>query len=255
MEYSDALLPTYGLIGYPLGHSFSANFFNNKFKTENLKDYYCPFPLQDINDLPDLLNKFPTLKGLNVTSPWKEAVIPFLDEISEEAAEVNAVNTITIERKNGTTKLKGHNTDIKGFLAALSPYNESALTSALIFGSGGAARAVGEAFKKLGVEFKIVSREKNKGDLGYEEVTPGMIQSTSVLVNATPLGMAPLTDKCINIPYKAISARNFCIDLIYNPTETLFLQKSAREGASAMNGLSMLIAQAEEAWKLWNGQR
>jgi shikimate dehydrogenase len=240
-----------GLIGYPLSHSFSKKYFSEKFVKENISGYsYDTFPLENIAQFPDLLKKEKDLLGLSVTIPHKETVIPFLDELDENAKEIGAVNCIKIT--NG--KLTGHNTDAFGFKQSIRPFLDSNHTKALIFGTGGASKAVAYVLRNLGIHFWFVSRTKNNfgNTLMYEELTPDIISTCKLLVNCTPVGMSPNDDKFLDIPYSAITPQHLIYDLIYNPTETLFLKKAKEQGALVSNGYNMLCFQAEEAWRIWN---
>lgn len=238
----------YGLIGYPLSHSFSAEFFNKKFKEEKIAEKYCLFPLKTIEEFPKLTKTYPDLKGLNVTIPYKEKIIPYLDTLSEEAHEINAVNVINFEKSG---KLKGFNTDIIGFRDSLIPLLQDNMSSALILGTGGASKAVAYVLKKLEIDFSFVSRNKDKGHLSYNELDKETILNNPIIINTTPLGMWPEIDKCPDIPYEYINPGHLCYDLIYNPEETLFLKKCAKMGAHIKNGLEMLHLQALAAWNIW----
>jgi shikimate dehydrogenase len=241
----------YGLIGYPLSHSFSKKYFSGKFEALGLQGYsYDIFPISHIDLLPGLLADHPFLKGLNVTIPYKEQVLPFLNELSDTVRQVGACNCIDI--KNG--KLTGYNTDVIGFERSLKrklkPYHDSAL----VLGTGGAAKAVAWVLKQLGIGFCYVSRfDQQKSDsLTYAEVDAALLQSHTLLVNTTPVGMYPAIDDCPDIPYQFITEKHFLFDLIYNPAETLFLKKGRDQGAQVQNGEEMLMIQAEESWNIWN---
>jgi shikimate dehydrogenase len=243
----------FGLIGYPLSHSFSKKYFSEKFSNEGLTDcYYELFPLKEIAELPALLRKYPNLKGLNVTIPFKELVIPFLDGIDESAKEVGAVNTIKIE----SGKLFGYNTDVYGFEKSLLRFlNNSQLQSiqkALVLGTGGASKAVSFVFEKLGIAHSLVSRNVEKGDFTYEGLDSKIVAEFQLIVNTTPLGMAPKTDTFPALNYNLLSSNNFLFDLVYNPEKTVFLAKGEKQGCSIINGLPMLHFQAEKAWEIWN---
>lgn len=242
----------FGLIGYPLGHSFSRSFFNEKFAREGRNDhFYEAFPLKRIQEFPDLIATFPNLRGLNVTIPYKEEVIPYLDGLDAEAEQVGAVNVIQILEG----KLTGYNSDIHGFEKDLEDFlgpHRKEVLPALVFGAGGAARAVVYVLKKWGFPFKTVSRSAQKSDLVYEEVLPSHILEHPLLINATPLGMAPNTHALPSVPYKAITPEHFLYDLVYNPAETAFMQKGQDMGAKTRNGLGMLYGQAERAWEIWS---
>jgi shikimate dehydrogenase len=242
----------YGLIGYPLSHSFSKKYFTEKFRKEGLKrHFYELFPIQTISQLPGLLERFPELKGLNVTIPYKEAVFPFLDELDPAAAEIGAVNTLAI-RPDG--KIKGFNTDVYGFEESLQTgirKYPGKVWKALVFGSGGSSKAVSYVLEKRNIFHKIVSRNPASDQLAYEELVPETARTFNLLINCTPLGMHPDTEMCPAFPYHHLSGREFLFDLIYNPSETLFLKKGREAGCEVKNGLEMLTLQAEKAWEIW----
>jgi shikimate dehydrogenase len=242
----------YGLIGKKLGHSFSKRYFTEKFEKGGIRDaVYELYELPDIAEVPELLAREPELVGLNVTVPYKEAVIPYLDELDESAAKIGAVNTIRI--KDGRTK--GYNTDFIGFRDTLQQfYPEEARGQALVLGTGGAAKAVWAALKALAIPYTSVSRNPAAGELAYEAVTAEILPRYNLLINTTPLGMAPDTESAPAIPYHALTARHYLYDLVYNPEETLFLQKGRTAGAETLNGLPMLHGQAEAAWQIWNNE-
>jgi shikimate dehydrogenase len=240
----------YGLIGYPIQQSFSPGYFNEKFRREGIDAAYQSFPLKDIAELPALLQSQPGLRGLNVTIPYKTAVIPFLDELSADAQDMNAVNCITILRND---KLKGYNTDWSSFLISLQPLLKGEYQKALVLGSGGAAKAVTYALRQLGIKYNVVSRGTDYSPfLSYSAVTPDFIKEHQLLINTTPLGMHPDTDRAPELPYDALTSEHLLYDLIYNPEETLFLKKGRERGAATKNGLEMLHLQAEASWKIWS---
>lgn len=242
----------FGLIGQTVSHSFSKAYFDEKFFREGLRDHhYELFPLNNIGEIEKLIQDTKGLTGLNVTLPYKEQVIPYLDEIDPVAKKIGAVNVITF--KDG--KRKGYNTDSDAFYETLQkwlPPNES--VSALILGSGGSSKAVQEALKKLGIPFKVVSRDKKLGDLTYEDVNknPEIIAGSLLIINTTPLGMHPNTNTMPPINYENISSKHYVYDLIYNPARTIFLQRAEMRGATIKNGLEMLHVQAEKSWNIWN---
>lgn len=242
----------YGLIGYPLGHSFSENFFNQKFKSENIDAKYLNFEIPQINDIHDIIKNNKNLNGLNVTIPYKEKVIPFLDDIDQNALEIGAVNVIKfIDGEDGKKTLKGYNSDIIGFCDSIKPLLKSHHTHALILGTGGAAKAISCGLKNLGIEFKFVSRTKREDTISYYELTPNILNHYKVIINTSPVGMYPHVDECPNIPYEYLSNEHLCYDLIYNPDVTLFMKKSQANGAKVKNGLEMLLLQALTAWEIW----
>lgn len=239
----------YGLIGYPLSHSFSKGYFAQKFLNENINDsQYDIFPLENINDFKQLIETQKKLKGLNVTIPYKEKIIPFLDELDIEAKTIRAVNTIKFI--NG--KKIGYNTDCYGFEMSLMPLLKSHHTHALILGSGGASKAVEYVLKKLGIAFQYVSRTKSENAITYDELNTFNIQHSTLIINTTPIGMYPNIDAEPNLPYQFITSKHLLYDLVYNPAETLFLKNGKENGAQTKNGLEMLHLQAERSWQIWN---
>lgn len=242
----------FGLIGFPLSHSFSQNYFNQKFKSEGINARYLNFELPDIGDLMEVVAEYPNLCGLNVTIPYKEQVIPYLDSMDDNAKKIGAVNVIKFIRENGNLKFKGYNSDIIGFTGSIHPLLTPDHQKALVLGTGGAAKAVYQGLANLGLETTYVSRKAGKGKLTYAELTPEIMKSHTVIVNTTPLGMYPHVDECPNIPYELLTPRHICYDVIYNPEVTLFMKKAAEHGAETKNGLEMLLLQAFAAWKIWN---
>lgn len=241
----------YGLIGYPLSHSFSKKYFAEKYKAEGIAGhFYELFPLESITELPRLITQFPNLKGLNVTIPYKELVLPYLDEIDEEAKAVGAVNTIKITEG----KLKGYNTDIYGFEFSLMKICKQAPQmpqGAMILGTGGAAKAVAHVLKKLNISYIYVSRMAKPTQTTYSELNQDYIETYPLIINTTPLGMSPNTESCPDLPYPLLSERNVLYDLVYNPEKTLFLKKGAEQDTLIKNGLEMLHLQAIKAWEIW----
>lgn len=243
----------FGLIGYPLSHSFSKGYFTEKFRKEAIENCsYENFPIEDISDLPEIIAANTELCGLNVTIPYKEKVIPFLDEIAPEAAGIGAINTIKISRRGEQVHLKGFNTDMYGFMESLNPFLKPFHQRALILGTGGASKAVKAAFEMLHIEYQYVSRTKAEQTITYEELSPELFSSYQVIVNTTPLGMYPKVDDCPPLPYQFLTSGHLLYDLVYNPAQTLFLKKGAEQGAQTANGLNMLHLQAEKAWQIWN---
>ena len=247
-------MDTYGLIGYPLGHSFSKNYFNEKFHNENIDAQYINFEIPDIGDLPEIVDSNPELKGFNVTIPYKEKVISYLDYISPEARAIGAVNVVKVEHKGSHVTLKGFNSDVIGFTKSIEPLLEKFHKKALILGTGGASKAINYGLKSLGLENIFVSRFQRPGTIQYEQITPEMVQEYNVIVNCTPVGMYPHVDECPQLPYKAMTTRNLLYDLIYNPDETLFMKRGKAQGANVKNGLEMLLLQAFASWEFWNGK-
>ena len=241
----------YGLIGFPLGHSFSQDYFNQKFEAENIDARYINFEIPEISDLKNVLARNHNLNGLNVTIPYKQLVIPLLDEMDPEAAEIGAVNVIKFVRRNGRTILKGYNSDIIGFRDSIAPMLTEHHSHALVLGTGGASRAVSYALRSLGITPQLVSRRPAPGVITYADINPDIIDSHKIIVNTTPLGMYPHVDECPDIPYNLLTTRHLCYDLLYNADVTLFMKKSADAGAEVKNGLEMLLLQAFAAWHIW----
>ena len=242
-----------GLIGYPLGHSFSKKYYLEKFRNEGIKNIdYDLYPLSTIKEFPSLYLNNPEFYGANVTIPYKQEVMQYLTELSEEAKEIGAVNCIQIRHESDGVRLKGFNTDAYGFEKSLEPLLKPNHSKALIFGNGGATKAVAYSLKKLGIDFKIVSRTKTEDNLSYEDLTEALILNTPLLINCTPLGTFPKTEECPALPYHVISSEHLLYDLIYNPEETLFLKKGKERGAAIKNGYEMLVLQAEKNWEIWN---
>lgn len=242
----------YGLIGYPLGHSFSKNFFNEKFHSENIDAEYVNFEIPSIKELPAVLLANPDLAGFNVTIPYKEQVISYLDELDKDAAAIGAVNVVKLVNQKGKTALIGYNSDVIGFTQSIEPLLEPQHKKALILGTGGASKAIAYGLKKLGLEYTFVSRNPREGMLTYEQLTPEIMDEYKVIVNCTPVGMYPRADKCPNIPYQYLTPNHLLYDLLYNPDTTLFMKKGADRGAITKNGLEMLLLQAFGAWEIWN---
>ena len=242
----------YGLIGFPLGHSFSQNYFNQKFEAENISAKYVNFEIDDIGRLMEIIAQYPSLSGLNVTIPYKQQVIPYMDEMDPDAAQIGAVNVIKFIGSGKNLKLKGYNSDIIGFSDSIAPLLNEERRQALVLGTGGAARAVSRGLINLGVEVTAVSRTKREGMLTYSELTPEIMSSHKVIVNTTPLGMYPHVDECPDIPYQELTPAHLCYDLLYNPDVTLFMKRAQAYGAETKNGLEMLLLQASAAWNIWN---
>lgn len=239
---------TFGLIGFPLSHSFSVRYFEEKFSKENIRDaQYLNFPIESIEDFPALI-KEQNLSGLNVTIPYKQQVIEYLDELDSIAEEIGAVNLIKFE--NG--KRKGYNTDVHGFRESLKNLIGKQKPKALIIGTGGSSKAVSYALKELGIEFNFVSRRKTSEVFTFSDLNQEIISEHLLIINTTPLGMFPNESDCAPIPYPFISPAHFLFDLVYNPAETLFLKNGKAQGASVKNGYEMLVLQAEENWRIWN---
>ena len=239
---------SYGLIGYPLGHSFSKAYFTDKFQREGINAQYLNFEIADITKFKEVLSSSSQLRGLNVTIPYKQQITPYLDRLTDAAEQIGAVNTVQF--KDG--QLIGHNTDHIGFSGSLKPLLKARHKKALVLGTGGSSRAVVYALEHLGIEVAQVSRTPKNGQLGYSELNEAILTEYLLIVNTTPLGMSPHVDACPPIPYQYVGAEHLLFDLVYNPAETLFLQKGKAQGAMVKNGLEMLQLQAEAAWLIWN---
>ena len=243
----------YGLIGFPLGHSFSRNYFNNKFADEKIDAEYVNFEIPSIQDFRRVIEENPNIYGLNVTIPYKQQVIPYLDELDADAEEIGAVNVIKFIREAGQKlKLVGYNSDVVGFMGSIKPLLKPHHRKSLILGTGGASKAIVYGLRKLGISSVFVSRTKKEGMLTYDELTPEIMQEFTVIINCTPVGMFPHTDTCPALPYECLTEKHLLFDLIYNPEETLFMKKGAAQGAITKNGLEMLLLQAIGAWSIWN---
>ena len=238
----------YGIIGFPLGHSFSKGFFTEKFAREGIDAQYLNFEIPDATMLKDILRENPELRGLNVTLPHKQAVIPLLDELSDEAREIGAVNVIRVREG----KLKGFNSDIIGFTESIKPLLQPHHTKALILGTGGASRAIRVGLSRLGIEWTYVTRSPREGMFAYSDLTPEVIKEYSVIVNCSPVGMFPKVDQAPAIPYELLTQKHLLFDLVYNPEDTLFMKKGREQGAIVKNGLEMLHLQAIASWEFWN---
>lgn len=249
-------MDTYGLLGYPLGHSFSRGFFTDKFAKEGIDAQYLNFELPSMDLYLQTLDEHPTLRGHNVTIPYKQQVIPFLDEMSEEAKAIGAVNVVKVTRdENGKRHLKGFNSDVIGFVESIKPLLKPCHKKALILGTGGASKAIHYGLtQKLGLETLFVSRSKRPGCITYEEVTPEVISEYNVIVNCSPCGMHPHTDECPMLPYEEMNEGTLLYDLVYNPEETLFMKKGKKQGSTVKNGHEMLILQAIASWQFWNNK-
>lgn len=245
----------YGLIGYPLVHSFSLDYFNQKFIAEDIDAQYLNFEIEDLGLLMEIIAEYPNLNGLNVTAPYKEAIITYLDSLDDDAREIGAVNVIRFIRnsKSGDLiELRGYNSDVEGFDRTLDGILMPQHTSAMILGTGGAAKAVRAALLRRGLEVQLVSRRKSEHTVVYEEITRAMVASHKLIINATPLGKYPDDDQCPDFPYRFLTDEHLCYDLIYNPEETLFMKNAAQYGALTKNGLEMLLLQAFDSYEIWN---
>ncbi len=245
----------FGLIGYPLGHSFSVPYFTKKFSEEHIDAEYRNFPLEKIGEFEELLKKEPFLVGLNVTVPYKQKIIPYLDELHPTARSIGAVNTIFFCRKEDRLSLLGYNSDVIGFERSLKEHLKEGHKKALVLGSGGSSKAVKYVLPRLGIPYQVVSRQGGDGVLSYSQLDQEIMESHTLIVNTTPLGMYPKVDDSPEIPYQAITPRHLLFDLIYNPEKTRFLSLGQQQGAAIVNGSDMLIYQAEGSWEIWNKKR
>ncbi len=247
MEETLKEMHKFGLLGKNISYSFSKNYFMKKFEALQLNDYeYYNFDIHSMDEFPEIIAQ--GVKGLNVTIPYKEQILDFLDEIDEDATKIGAVNTIKIKNN----KLKGFNTDVYGFEESLKPLLQSHHTKALVLGTGGASKAVIFVLKKLSIEFLIVSRNPDKDQIKYQDITKGILKEYSIIINCTPLGTYPNVDNCPDIPYHAITDKHLLYDLIYNPSKSKFLSEGEIRGATISNGLKMLELQAEKSWEIWS---
>ena len=253
-------MTTYGLIGYPLGHSFSRKFFTEKFATEGIDAQYLNFEIPSIEEFPNIIKNNPTLRGLNVTIPYKQQVMQYLDEISEEAKAIGAVNVVKVSEEG----LTGYNSDVIGFVESIKPLLKVHHKKALILGTGGASKAIRYGLEeKLGMKTMFVSRQRTTDNrqrttdngqrttINYSDIDASVLREYEVIVNCSPVGMYPHVDECPALPYEAMNENNLLYDLVYNPLETLFMKKGAEQGATVKNGLEMLHLQAIASWKFW----
>ena len=244
----------YGIIGYPLAQSASPAFFNGKFANEGIDAEYIPFEIENIDELPRILDENPELCGFNVTIPYKIDVMKYLEGISDEAREIAAVNVVKVTREaNGKPHLHGHNSDVIGFTRSLEPLVLGKHSKALILGTGGVSKAVACSLKKLGIEFLFVSRKAGEKAIAYSDLTPEIIESHTLIVNCTPLGMTGHgIDQCPDIPYSMLDSRHLLYDVVYNPENTLFLRRGAEQGTATKSGYEMWYLQALASWEIWN---
>ncbi len=244
----------YGLIGHPLSHSFSKKYFNEKFENDHLSGCsYDLFDIENIEQLPEILRSSPNLCGLNVTIPYKQSVLQYLNEIDEKAKEIGAVNTILINQQNG--QLKGFNTDYYGFKKSLKPFLEMQHERALILGTGGAAQTVFYVLKELNIDCLFVSRNpKTNNKIAYKDINDYVLKHHQLIVNTTPIGMYPNNEEFPNFDYNYLTPNHLLYDLIYNPVETEFIKKGKLKGCITLNGMEMLKLQAEKSWEIWNLQ-
>ena len=243
----------FGLIGFPLSHSFSGKFFSGKFSNERIDAEYLNFELENISQLPHLIGSHPNLEGINVTIPYKEQVIKFLDFTDKTAAQIQAVNTIRIHRSGHQVSLHGFNTDIQGFQESIQPLLRKHHHKALVLGTGGASKAVVKALENLKIDTILVSRNpEEKGELSYDDLDEDVMASYNIIVNTTPIGSYPNIEGCPAIPFELITSKHLLFDLVYNPEVTAFLKQGKLRGAAIKNGLEMLHIQALASWEIWN---
>jgi len=243
----------FGLIGYPLGHSFSKKYFTEKFLAEHVIDCsYDNYPLKNLDVFRDLVTADDELCGLNVTIPYKTEIIRFLDVTEPEAEEIGAVNVIKIKRTGSLIRLIGFNSDVTGIRDTLLPFMRDNVRNALVLGTGGSSRAVCYVLNKLGLKVDLVSRDRKPGILEYSDIDPGIIDRTQLIINTTPLGMFPNTENMPDINYKKLDSRHILFDLVYNPELTSFLKIGTEQGCQIISGIKMLHSQAEKAWEIWN---
>jgi len=246
----------FGLIGYPLGHSFSKKYFTDKFSREHLDDCsYDNYPLTDIGQLPELTVSESSLIGLNVTIPYKTEILKYLDEIDPESDQVGAVNVIKIKRSGTTIKLAGFNSDIFGIRDTLAPFVSDRLKNALVLGTGGSSKAVCYILSSINVNYTLVSRSPRPGCIMYSDIVPGLLGNTQLIINTTPLGMYPDVNSKPDLNYDLLNNSHILFDLVYNPEITMFLKIGQERGCKIINGMKMLISQAEKSWKIWNDDR
>lgn len=243
----------FGLIGFPLGHSFSKKYFAEKFAKENITDCsYENFPIQNLNLLPELIAGDPEICGLNVTIPYKTDILKYIDESEPAINEIGAVNVLKIKRINGKIRISGYNSDVTGIRDSILPVMNDRLKSALILGTGGSSRAVSYALKKLGLKVILVSRKRRPGIIGYEDITAELLKKTDLIVNTTPLGLFPNTSAKPEIDYSLLNKDHILFDLVYNPELTSFLEAGKERGCKIITGLKMLYSQADRSWEIWN---
>jgi shikimate dehydrogenase len=243
----------FGLIGKSLSHSFSRDFFTKKFDALGLTGYsYALYELPTISGIASLVAQNPELAGLNVTIPYKIAVLDYLTSVSHEVESIGAVNTVKITHAGDKTELRGFNTDAYGFEMSIKPFLESHHQRALVLGNGGASKAVQYVLKKIGIDFIVVSRSPDKNQLSYSDLNAYVLQHHLFVINTTPVGMSPRAEACLPLPFAYVNEKHFFVDLIYNPAETVFLREARKNGARILNGSTMLHLQAEKAWEIWN---
>lgn len=246
---------TYGLVGRNLSHSFSRSYFAEKFRQMNIDAEYLNFELPEISGIRPLVETTPSIKGFNVTIPYKESIIPYLDHVDAAAQHIGAVNTVNILQRSSKKILIGYNTDFIGFKQSIEPLIQPHHTKALVLGTGGASKAVAAALMQMGVNVTNVSRTKGATNITYAEIDDKIMSTHLIIVNTTPLGMWPDVDSYPHIPYQFLTPRHLCYDLVYNPLETKFIINAKAHGAITMNGLAMLHGQADAAWQIWTDKQ
>lgn len=242
----------YGLLGYPLGHSFSKRYFEEKFDKDQISAIFENFELPEAKEMLTHVNTEKELIGFCITIPHKEAIIPYLDSCDDAITKIGAVNCVKIRRDSDSFSLKGYNTDVIGFEKSFKEFLKPEHKKAIILGTGGASKAVEYVLEKLGISYHMVSRVKTETNLCYEDVTPQLMSEIQLVINTTPLGMYPKIDAAPNLPYENVSEQHYFYDLVYNPKETLFLSRAKAQGAMIKCGMDMLELQAEANWNIWN---
>lgn len=245
-------MKTFGLIGYPLGHSFSKSFFEDKFKKEGIVAEYLNFEIPKIEDLESVIASNKDLIGFNVTIPYKQAIIPLLTRLTPEAKAIGAVNVVKVERTSNGIELIGHNSDVYGFTASLKPLLKPFHRNALVFGTGGASKAVSYGLQSLGITYQYVSRKHTDISISYEEISENLLLNSKLIINCTPLGMFPKVEEKPHLDYASLTSEHLLYDLVYNPEQTAFLMEGLKRNTSTKNGLEMLHLQALKAWEIWN---
>lgn len=242
----------FGLIGYPLGHSFSVPYFSKKFSEEGIDAEYRNFPLEALSEFEQLIKREPDLAGLNVTVPYKQKILPFLDALDSTSRTIRAVNTIKFCRRDNHLALLGYNTDIIGFERSLKTHLKPVHQRALVLGTGGSSKAIVFVLEKLGIAYSMISRSRGEGVMNYDDLDYSQMADAKLIINTTPLGMYPDIEGFPNIPYEAVTPEHLLFDLVYNPEKTQFLAKGEKMGAAIVNGYEMLVHQAEASWDIWN---
>lgn len=243
----------YGIIGHPLVHSYSPAFFNEKFAQKGISSQYLAFDIANIEQFPCIIADYPLMRGFNVTIPYKQAVMPYLNEIDANAMAIGAVNVVKVEERDGKPYLIGYNSDWYGFTRSLRPLLKPWHTQALVLGTGGASKGIVYALEQLGIGYKLASRTPKEGQFSYQDITPEVMQAYTIIINTTPVGTYPHTKECPNIPYELITDKHLVFDLIYNPIRTLFLQQAEMKGATIRNGWEMFVYQALRSYQIWEG--